>query len=92
MTAGVEPIVFYLTIFVLAVFVGYHVIWNVTPALHTPLMSLTNAISSIILVGAMLAGDGLSVPGTGVFSIRSSAPVARFIAITYTSLLPALEM
>ncbi len=55
MTAGVEPIVFYLTIFVLAVFVGYHVIWNVTPALHTPLMSLTNAISSIILVGAMLA-------------------------------------
>ncbi len=55
MTAGVEPIVFYLTIFVLAIFVGYHVIWNVTPALHTPLMSLTNAISSIILVGAMLA-------------------------------------
>ena len=55
MSAGVEPIVFYLTIFVLAVVVGYHVIWNVTPALHTPLMSLTNAISSIILVGAMLA-------------------------------------
>jgi proton-translocating NAD(P)+ transhydrogenase subunit alpha len=55
MAAGVDPIVFYLTIFVLAVFVGYHVIWNVTPALHTPLMSLTNAISSIILVGAMLA-------------------------------------
>jgi len=55
MSAGVDPIVFYLTIFVLAIFVGYHVIWNVTPALHTPLMSLTNAISSIILVGAMLA-------------------------------------
>jgi NAD(P) transhydrogenase subunit alpha len=55
MSTGVDPIVFYLTIFVLAVFVGYHVIWNVTPALHTPLMSLTNAISSIILVGAMLA-------------------------------------
>ena len=44
-----------LIIFVLAIYVGYHVVWNVTPALHTPLMSLTNAISSIILVGAMLA-------------------------------------
>ena len=55
MTAGVEPIVFYLIIFVLAIFVGYHVVWSVTPALHTPLMSVTNAISAIILVGAMLA-------------------------------------
>ena len=44
-----------LMVFVLAIFVGYHVVWNVTPALHTPLMSVTNAISSIILVGAMLA-------------------------------------
>ena len=44
-----------LTIFVLAVFVGYHVVWNVTPALHTPLMSVTNAISSVIIVGAILA-------------------------------------
>jgi NAD(P) transhydrogenase subunit alpha len=51
----VDPIVFYLIIFVLAIFVGYHVVWSVTPALHTPLMSVTNAISSIILVGAMLA-------------------------------------
>ncbi len=51
----VDPIIFYLTVFVLAVFVGYHVVWNVTPALHTPLMSVTNAISGIILVGAMLA-------------------------------------
>jgi NAD(P) transhydrogenase subunit alpha len=55
MTAGVDPIVINLIVFVLAVFVGYHVVWNVTPALHTPLMSLTNAISGIILVGAMLA-------------------------------------
>ena len=55
MTAGVDPIVINLIVFVLAIFVGYHVVWNVTPALHTPLMSLTNAISSIILVGAMLA-------------------------------------
>ena len=52
---GVDPIVFYLIIFVLAIFVGYHVVWSVTPALHTPLMSVTNAISAIILVGAMLA-------------------------------------
>ncbi|HEY9397568.1 MAG TPA: NAD(P) transhydrogenase subunit alpha [Burkholderiales bacterium] len=44
-----------LTVFVLAVFVGYHVVWNVTPALHTPLMSVTNAISSVIIVGAILA-------------------------------------
>jgi NAD(P) transhydrogenase subunit alpha len=51
----VDPIVTNLTIFVLAVFVGYHVVWTVTPALHTPLMSVTNAISSVILVGAILA-------------------------------------
>jgi NAD(P) transhydrogenase subunit alpha len=50
----VDPIVVSLTIFVLAIFVGYHVVWNVTPALHTPLMSVTNAISGIIIVGAML--------------------------------------
>ena len=55
MSLGVDPIVFYLIIFVLAIFVGYHVVWSVTPALHTPLMSVTNAISGIILVGAMLA-------------------------------------
>ena len=55
MATGVDPIVFYLIIFVLAIVVGYHVVWSVTPALHTPLMSVTNAISGIILVGAMLA-------------------------------------
>ena len=55
MASGVDPIVFYLIIFVLAIVVGYHVVWSVTPALHTPLMSVTNAISGIILVGAMLA-------------------------------------
>lgn len=53
--AVVDPFVFSFTVFVLAVFVGYHVVWNVTPALHTPLMSVTNAISSIIIVGALLA-------------------------------------
>jgi NAD(P) transhydrogenase subunit alpha len=55
MTAGVDPIVINLTVFVLAIFVGYHVVWNVTPALHTPLMSVTNAVSGVIIVGALLA-------------------------------------
>ena len=55
MTGTVDPTVVNLVVFVLAVFVGYHVIWNVTPALHTPLMSVTNAISSVIIVGAILA-------------------------------------
>jgi NAD(P) transhydrogenase subunit alpha len=52
---AVDPIINHLTVFVLAIFVGYHVVWTVTPALHTPLMSVTNAISGIIIVGAMLA-------------------------------------
>src|SRR5258706_4232876 len=55
MTGTIDPTVVNLVVFVLAVFVGYHVIWNVTPALHTPLMSVTNAISSVIIVGAILA-------------------------------------
>jgi NAD(P) transhydrogenase subunit alpha len=53
--SGVDPVVMNLTVFVLAIFVGYHVVWNVTPALHTPLMAVTNAVSGIIIVGAMLA-------------------------------------
>jgi NAD(P) transhydrogenase subunit alpha len=53
--AAIDPFVFRLAIFVLAVFVGYYVVWSVTPALHTPLMSVTNAISSVIVVGALLA-------------------------------------
>jgi len=53
--ALVDPFVYRLAIFVLAVFVGYYVVWSVTPALHTPLMSVTNAISSVIVVGALLA-------------------------------------
>ena len=51
----VDPFVFRLAIFVLAIFVGYYVVWSVTPALHTPLMSVTNAISSVIIVGALIA-------------------------------------
>lgn len=56
------PFIFLFVTFVLACFVGYYVVWNVTPALHSPLMSLTNAISSVIIVGAMLAA-GLSLTG-----------------------------
>jgi len=51
----IDPVIFRLAIFVLAVFVGYYVVWSVTPALHTPLMSVTNAISSVIVVGALLS-------------------------------------
>ena len=51
----ISPSIYNLIIFVLAIYVGYHVVWNVTPALHTPLMAVTNAISAIVIVGAMLA-------------------------------------
>jgi H+-translocating NAD(P) transhydrogenase subunit alpha len=63
---AVDPTVFRFAIFVLAIFVGYYVVWSVTPALHTPLMSVTNAISSVIVVGALLAvGVPLTLEGTG---------------------------
>ena len=54
-TSAVDPLIFRLAIFVLAIFVGYYVVWSVTPALHTPLMAVTNAISSVIIVGALIA-------------------------------------
>ena len=57
----VDPIVFRLTIFALAIFVGYFVVWSVTPAPHTPLMSVTNAISSVIVVGALIAVSVVSL-------------------------------
>lgn len=63
--AGLSPIVFQISIFVLAVFVGYYVVWSVTPALHTPLMSVTNAISSVIVVGALLAVAVEIAPAAG---------------------------
>ena len=61
MGGNIDPTVINLVVFVLAVFVGYHVIWNVTPALHTPLMSLTNVISSVIIVGAILAAGPIEL-------------------------------
>ena len=65
----VDPVVVNLTVFVLAIFVGYHVVWNVTPALHTPLMAVTNAISGIIIVGAMLAAAPLTLDAGTVLGL-----------------------
>ena len=59
----VDPTIFRLAIFVLAIFVGYYVVWSVTPALHTPLMSVTNAISSVIIVGALIAAGPATPEG-----------------------------
>ena len=56
----IDPFIFRLSIFVLSIFVGYYVVWSVTPSLHTPLMSVTNAISSVIIVGAIIAVSDLS--------------------------------
>ena len=57
----IDPFIFQLSIFVLSIFVGYYVVWSVTPSLHTPLMSVTNAISSVIIVGAIIAASNLSL-------------------------------
>jgi H+-translocating NAD(P) transhydrogenase subunit alpha len=73
---AVNHIITNLIIFILAIYVGYHVVWNVTPALHTPLMAVTNAISAIVIVGAMLAaGLTSSGPGrvTGVLAVALAA-------------------
>jgi NAD(P) transhydrogenase subunit alpha len=80
-TAGaIDPFVFRLAIFALAVFVGYYVVWSVTPALHTPLMSVTNAISSVIVVGALLS---VGVAGVNAGSIF--AKVVGFFALILAS-------
>jgi NAD(P) transhydrogenase subunit alpha len=65
---AVDPTVFRLAIFVLAIFVGYYVVWSVTPALHTPLMAVTNAISSVIIVGALLATAAHGLAGDTTLS------------------------
>src|SRR5258705_11848486 len=83
MAGAIDLTVINLTVFVLAVFVGYHVVWNVTPALHTPLMSVTNAISSVIVVGAILAsGSGTTGAGTVLGTIAVAlAAVNTFAGI-----------
>jgi NAD(P) transhydrogenase subunit alpha len=76
MTGTVDHTVVNLTVFVLAVVVGYHVVWNVTPALHTPLMSVTNAISSVILVGAILAAGSGTIDRGSILGAIAVALVA----------------
>ena len=78
---AVDPFVFRFSIFVMAVFVGYYVVWSVTPALHTPLMSVTNAISSVIVVGALLAvGVPVLVSDSGSWIARGLGFVALVLA------------
>jgi len=71
-----DVFVFFLTVFVLAVFVGYYVVWRVTPALHSPLMSVTNAVSSVIIVGALIAAGPAGV---------SFSKAAGFVAVALAS-------
>jgi NAD(P) transhydrogenase subunit alpha len=80
---AVDPTVFRLAVFVLAIFVGYYVVWSVTPALHTPLMSVTNAISSVIVVGALLSVGVAVAPGLGSGPVW--ARVFGFIALVFAS-------
>jgi H+-translocating NAD(P) transhydrogenase subunit alpha len=77
---AIDPFVFRLAIFALAVFVGYYVVWSVTPALHTPLMSETNAISSVIVVGALLSIGVVAVDSGSVF-----ARLVGFVALILAS-------
>ncbi len=79
---AVDPFIFRLTIFVLAIFVGYYVVWSVTPALHTPLMSVTNAISSVIVVGALLA---VAVEASDAIQGTGWARLFGFIALVLAS-------
>src|SRR5258708_19972002 len=85
MTGTIDPTIVNLVVFVLAVFVGYHVIWNVTPALHTPLMSVTNAISSVIIVGAILAAgpyetDFAAILGAVAVRLAPAHSFGRFLS------------
>src|SRR3954465_2930258 len=81
---AVDPTVFRLAIFVLAIFVGYYVVWSVTPALHTPLMAVTNAISSVIIVGALLAaaahGAADQAAGVNIWISKGAGAVAAGLA------------
>ena len=72
----IDPLIFRLSIFILSIFVGYYVVWSVTPSLHTPLMSVTNAISSVIIVGAIIAA--LASSSNNIFEISN---IFGFLAI-----------
>ncbi len=77
----IDPFIFRLSIFILAIFVGYYVVWSVTPSLHTPLMSVTNAISSVIIVGAIVAA--LAGDNTKIFD---NANIFGFLAIVLAAI------
>ena len=77
----ISPLVYYGSIFVLAIFIGYYVVWSVTPALHTPLMSVTNAISAVIIVGAIVA---MGTESTGVSGVISK--IVSFFALIFASI------
>ncbi len=84
---AVSPVVFELAIFVLAIFVGYYVVWSVTPALHTPLMAVTNAISSVIVVGALIA-VGVQVPDMADMTVEKmtwTSKILGFLALIMAS-------
>ena len=78
---AVDPFVFYLAIFVLAIFVGYYVVWSVTPALHTPLMAVTNAISSVIIVGALIAAAASAAGESGWIAKGAGGLAAGLAAV-----------
>src|SRR4029079_14640422 len=80
--AAIDPFVYQFSVFVMAVFVGYYVVWSVTPALHTPLMTVTNAISSVIVVGALLA-VGVTLAGNQGYPIF--ARILGFLALIMAS-------
>ena len=93
MTGAIDHTVINLTVFVLAVFVGYQVVWNVTPALHTPLMSVTNAISSVIVVGAILAaGSGTASGSTGLGALFGTVAVGLAAVNTFGGFLVSQRM
>ena len=77
----IDPFIFRLSIFILSIFIGYYVVWSVTPSLHTPLMSVTNAISSVIIVGAIIA----SLAGENNFNFKISN-IFGFLAILLASI------
>ncbi len=75
-SAAISPVIFQLAIFVMAIFVGYYVVWSVTPALHTPLMAVTNAISSVIIVGALIAVAAGTKGGSNLSTYAGTLAVA----------------
>lgn len=82
---AVDPTIFRLAIFVLAVFVGYYVVWSVTPALHTPLMAVTNAVSSVIIVGALLAAAA-KAGGFHLAGGNGNADLSRWLGVAAVAL------